>query len=258
MRILIPYNLRKSLIFKSVYKHHSRCEVILDEPVITDDSLCYDQVSAEEISNILSSLDVHNLIHLIVLKERAESLAPSVTAIVNFGSRTGLQLTEWKKANMSHPFRKRAKKIWLKLIAPYLCFPFFLKFKRGVWSPVWSPMSRRSCTPISTGFKKGSHVVLRQLLEVFHKIGCALDRGFESDIIYLDFAKAFDSLCPAKLVSKLKAFWCWGSATQVVPVLPHRKETESSSQWHLRWLKPYFSTFQDVDFDGSLLSIFIR
>ena len=55
------------------------------------------------------------------------------------------------------------------------------------------------------GFQKGKSCVT-QLLEVFHEIGSALDRGFESDIIYLDFAKAFDSVCPAKLVSKLKAF----------------------------------------------------
>ena len=51
------------------------------------------------------------------------------------------------------------------------------------------------------GFQKGKSCVT-QLLEVFHEIGCALDRGFESDIIYLDF----DTVCPAKLVSKLKAF----------------------------------------------------
>ena len=35
-------------------------------------------------------------------------------------------------------------------------------------------------------------------MEVFHEIGCALDHGFESD-----------SVCPAKLVSKQKAFGIW-------------------------------------------------
>ena len=52
----------------------------------------------------------------------------------------------------------------------------------------------------------GLQSCVTQLLEVFHEINCALDRGFESDIIYLDLAKAFDSVCPAKLVPKLKAF----------------------------------------------------
>ena len=45
-----------------------------------------------------------------------------------------------------------------------------------------------------------------RLIEVFYDIGHALDRGLELDIIYMDFAKAFDSVCPAKLVLKLKTF----------------------------------------------------
>ena len=47
---------------------------------------------------------------------------------------------------------------------------------------------------------------MTQLLEVFQDIGQALDCGVETDIIYLDFAKAFDAVCPAKLVSKLKMY----------------------------------------------------
>ena len=39
-----------------------------------------------------------------------------------------------------------------------------------------------------------------------YDIGHALDRGLELDIIYSDFAKDFDSVCPAKLVSKPKTF----------------------------------------------------
>jgi len=53
--------------------------------------------------------------------------------------------------------------------------------------------------------KKGKSCV-GQLLEVFQDIGQALDRGVEADIVYLDFAKAFDSVCPAKLVTKLKLY----------------------------------------------------
>ena len=64
--------------FKSVYKDHSRCEVTRDKPVITDNRLCHVQVSLEEISKILSSLDVQKLIGpdkllTIVLKECAVS-----------------------------------------------------------------------------------------------------------------------------------------------------------------------------------------
>ena len=53
--------------------------------------------------------------------------------------------------------------------------------------------------PFQDGFQKVKSCVT-QLIEVFYNIGYALDRELESDIIYLDFAKAFDSMSPAKLV----------------------------------------------------------
>ena len=39
-----------------------------------------------------------------------------------------------------------------------------------------------------------------------HNIGQALDKGLESDIIYLDFEKAFDSVCHSKLLAKLERY----------------------------------------------------
>ena len=62
---------------------------------------------------------------------------------------------------------------------------------------------KKILNPFQHGFQKVKSCVTR-LIEVFYDIGHALDRGLESDIVYLDFAKAFDSVCPAKLVSKLK------------------------------------------------------
>lgn len=59
--------------------------------------------------------------------------------------------------------------------------------------------------PFQNGFQKGRSRVA-QLLEAFYDISGALDRGIETDIIYLDFAKAFDSVFPAELVSKLSTF----------------------------------------------------
>ena len=65
------------------------------------------------------------------------------------------------------------------------------------------PHVKKILYPFQHGFQKGKSCVT-QLIEVFYDIGHALDRGL--DIIYLDFARAFDSVCPAKLVSKLKTF----------------------------------------------------
>ena len=188
---------------------HSRCQVTFEETVITDNSLCRVQVSVEEISKILSSLDVLKAVGpdklpTIVLKECAESLAPSVTAVVNFGLRTGLQLTEGKKKNVP-PIHKKGKKDLVENYRPVSLLPVISKVHDRCLVTRLVLHVHEILYTYQHGFQKGKSCVT-QFLEVFHEIGSALDRGFESDIIYLDFAKAFDSVCPAKLVSKLKAF----------------------------------------------------
>ena len=60
--------------------------------------------------------------------------------------------------------------------------------------------------PFQDGFQKVKSCVT-QLIEVFYNIGYALDRELESDIIYLDFAKAFDSMSPRKARVEAKNVW---------------------------------------------------
>ena len=55
--------------------------------------------------------------------------------------------------------------------------------------------------PFQHGFQKGTSCIT-QLLEVFYDIDSALDHAIKSDIIYLDHAKAFGYVFPAKLVSR--------------------------------------------------------
>ena len=57
--------------------------------------------------------------------------------------------------------------------------------------------------PVQYGFRQGLSCA-NLLVEVFHTIGLNLDKGLENDIIYLDFAKAFDSVCHVRLLWKLQ------------------------------------------------------
>ena len=45
---------------------------------------------------------------------------------------------------------------------------------------------------------------------MYQEIGKHLDAGLETDLILLDFAKAFDSVCHKKLLQKLKWFGICG------------------------------------------------
>ena len=50
-----------------------------------------------------------------------------------------------------------------------------------------------------------------QLLSVFHTIGHDLDKNIQTDILYLDFAKAFDSVDHAIVLEKLRGYGVTGS-----------------------------------------------
>jgi hypothetical protein len=49
-------------------------------------------------------------------------------------------------------------------------------------------------------------LVCTQLLAVLHEIGKNLDQNVQTDVLYLDFAKAFDTVDHQILVKKLKRF----------------------------------------------------
>ena len=56
---------------------------------------------------------------------------------------------------------------------------------------------------VQHGFIKGRSTVT-ELLSFLHDIGVALDKGLQTDVVYLDFSKAFDSVDHGRLVLKLK------------------------------------------------------
>ena len=58
-------------------------------------------------------------------------------------------------------------------------------------------------------------VCVTQLLSVLHTVGQSLDNNIQSDMIYLDFAKAFDTVDHSALLAKLRLYgvkgqlFCW-------------------------------------------------
>ena len=181
--LMIELVLRQAFnaFFKSVFKDHSGCKVNLEEPttlLTVIRSLCYVQVTVEEISKILSSLDVYKALGpdnlpTLVLKECAEVLAPSITAVINFSLREGVQLTNWKNANVSPIFKKGNSNL-TENYRPVSLLPVISKFQERCVASRLVPHIKNTLYPFQHGFQKGKSRV-SQLLDVFQDIGQALD-----------------------------------------------------------------------------------
>ena len=124
--------------------------------------------------------------------------------MINFSLREGVQLTNWKKANVS-PIFKKGNTNHAENYRPVSLLPVMSKVQERCVASRLVPHVKNILYPFQHGFQRGKSCI-SQLLEVFQDIGQALDCGVKTDIVYLDFAKAFDSVCPAKLVTKLKLY----------------------------------------------------
>ena len=76
--------------------------------------------------------------------------------------------------------------------------------ERCIYNHVYEHVSPR-LTPFQHGFVKGKSCAT-QLLEVYHQIGERLDHASQTDILFLDLSKAFDSVSHTLLMHKLQSF----------------------------------------------------
>ena len=130
-------------------------------------------------------------------------IAPSICELFNYSLHTGHIPSEWKSANVTPVHKKECKElaenyrpisllpILSKVLERCVCLRLYNHIKHLITQSQHGFLRQRSC--------------ITQLLSVLHTIGQSLDKNIQTDIIYLDFAKAFDSVDHQFLLQKLKS-----------------------------------------------------
>ena len=112
--------------------------------------------------------------------------------IFNQSLSSGQIPTEWKSADIT-PIHKKDSAEPAENYRPISLLPIVSKvLERCVFNCLYGHVNNL-ITPLQHGFLRNRSCVT-QLLSVLHTIGRNLDKNIQTDVIYLDFAKAFDAV----------------------------------------------------------------
>ena len=169
--------------------------------------------SEEEVFNRLRNLDIFKSngpdgIPARLLKECCQEIAPSLCTLFNLSLQTGRIPSEWKSADVTPVHKKNSKKP-AKNYKPISLLPIVSKvLERCIFSHFYHHVTWL-INPAQHGFIRNRSCVT-QLPSVLHSIRQNLDNNTQTDVLYLDLAKAFDSVDHTILLEKLRGYGVTG------------------------------------------------
>ena len=185
---------------------------------ITDMEISQIEVTVDEVMERLSELDTTKAcgpdkIPARLLKECGEQIAPSLCSLFNHSLSIGQIPREWKSADVT-PIHKKDSKEDAKNYRPISLLPIVSKVLERCMGNRFYDHLKDLISVLQNGFLPNRSCVT-QLLSVLHTVSQSLDNNIQSDMIHLDFAKAFDTVDHSALLAKLRLYgvkgqlFCW-------------------------------------------------
>ena len=208
------FNTYFSSVFTSPRSSTNPEAVTHSPPLRTELQLSDIVISVDEVTDCLKSLGTSKAsspdgIQSRLLKECAGQIAPSLCDIFNHSLQSVRLPSEWKSANVT-PIHKKQQKELAENYRPISLLPIVSKvLERCVYTNFYYHILHL-ITPYQHGFLRNRSCIT-QLISVLHTIGKNLDKNTQTDIVYLDFAKAFDSVDHSILLQKLKCYGVTGN-----------------------------------------------
>ena len=185
---------------------------------VTDSQLQKIELSEHDVASCLRNLYASKAsgpdgIPARLLKECSSQISPKLCCLFNLSLYSGRIPSEWKSADVT-PIHKKETKESVENYRPISLLPIISKaLERCVYQRFYEHVAHL-VSERQHGFLRNRSCVT-QLLSVLHTIGHDLDRNTQTDVLYLDFAKAFDSVDHALLLQKLRSYGvkgpplCW-------------------------------------------------
>ena len=163
-------------------------------------------VTSDDARRILSSLDVNKAmgpdkISAKLLRCRVPYISSLLSDLFNKSLNTGKIPKKWKTSNIT-PIPKSGPKNKASNYWPISLLSIVSKvLEHCIYNQLINHLSCQLHN-LQFGFFKGKSTT-SQLLQVLHEIGESLDKRIQTDILYLDFAKAFNKVDHQLLMKKL-------------------------------------------------------
>ena len=156
-------------------------------------------------TNITKSCGPDELHHR-MLKELAVELAAPLTQLFNQSLFLGEVPEEWKMANVSPTFKKGSRKVAANYRPVSLISISCKIMEAAVRETILTHLKRNSLLSTRQFVFLGGRSTILQLLTFLDKCVDAISRGNVTDVVYLDFQKAFDTVPHKRLMVKLQAY----------------------------------------------------
>ena len=161
----------------------------------------------DKIRNILRNIDCNKAqgpdnIHGIILKTYSDSLARPLSILFELIYNTGILPIEWKRANVV-PVYKKGEKGNVENYRPILLTCISVKVMERIMYDELFCRTHQLIDSRQNGFLKNNSCAMN-MTRLIESVSTTLLQDLPTDIIYFDFAKAFDTINHDLIFNKLK------------------------------------------------------
>ena len=201
------------------------------------------EITSKTVEKSLSSMKAGksqgpDMIHPRILKETSSQIIEPLTKLFRQSLDEAKLPEDWKKANVTPLFKSGEKKLPENYRPISLTSVVCKLMERIIRNKIIDHTeSNILFAKQQHGFRAGRSCTT-QLLEFMEEVSEAIDRGEKVDVIYLDFAKAFDKVPHKKLLSKLKGYGIKGKIYDwIKDFLSNRKQRVVINGKFSHWIR---------------------